>query len=183
VEGDPLELAKQRSKLVHRQILKVVEGLTGDQLAWRPAPKAHSMGWTIWHIARCADKFAAEAAPGGPTREIWETDDLARRWGLETSLLGSNGVGTGIDDEVAATLRPPERGELLDYTRRAFSAVDTLVDDLEGDAVSREHLSFFTEGAASVGRALFSSITHANRHLGELEYIKGLLGLRGTATR
>lgn len=177
---EALDLAKQRSKLTREQILTVVDGLSDDQFAWRPAPQAHSIGWTLWHIARCADKFAAEADGG---TEIWEREELADKWNLAPHLLGTNGVGTGIDDETAATLRPPSKDGLLDYARRAFAAVDRLIDGLDTTAIAREHNSFFTEGPASVGRALIASITHDARHLGELEYIKGLLGLRGTATR
>jgi len=37
-------------------------------------------------------------------------------------------------------------------------------------------------GRTTYGETLLVSVTHDNRHLGEMEYIKGLLGLRGTAT-
>ena len=35
----------------------------------------------------------------------------------------------------------------------------------------------------TVGRALLAHLTHDNRHLGEIECLRGLQGLRGTATR
>ena len=160
--------------------LKVVDGLSDDQLAWRPAPRAHSMGWTLWHLARCADKFAAEASGAS---EIWVRDGLAAKWGLVDALHGSNGVGTGVDDETAATLRPPSKDVLVDYARRSFAALDAVVDGLDADAAAREARTFYFEEPAAVGRALVTSLAHDNRHLGELEYIKGLMGLRGTVTR
>jgi uncharacterized damage-inducible protein DinB len=177
---DTLDLAKQRSKMTRELVLKVVDGLSDDQLAWRPAPRAHSMGWTVWHIARCADKFAAEL---GGTPEIWVREGLATKWALADVLLGSNGVGTGVDDETAATLRPPSKDLLLDYTRRAFAALDAVVNDFDAEAVARERTTLFFDEPAALGRAFITSIAHDNRHLGELEYVKGLLGLRGTATR
>jgi hypothetical protein len=180
MSGDTLELAKERSRLTRQQVLKVVDALSDEQLAWRPSARAHSMGWTLWHIARCADKFAAEA---GGTTEIWERERLADRWGLADALMGSNGVGTGVDDETAATLRPPQRDLLMDYAQRAFAVLDEFVGRLDTRGIEREHVSFFTDGPASVGRALIASMAHDARHLGELEYVKGLLGLRGTATR
>ncbi|TMC72696.1 MAG: DinB family protein, partial [Chloroflexi bacterium] len=85
--ADMLDLAKQRSKMTRELVLKVVDGLSNEQLAWRPAPRAHSMGWTLWHIARCADKLAAQV---GGTAEIWTREGLATRWGLAEILLGSN---------------------------------------------------------------------------------------------
>lgn len=178
--ADTLDLAKQRSKMTRELVLKVIDGLSDDQLAWRPAPRAHSMGWTLWHIARCADKFAAQA---GGTAERWVKEGLAAKWGLAEVLLGSNGVGTGVDDETAATLRPPSKDMLVDYTRRSFAALDAVVDRFDADAVAREQTTFYFDEPASIGRAFVTSIAHENRHLGELEYVKGLLGLRGTATR
>lgn len=177
---DTLDLAKQRSKMTRELVMKVVDGLSDEQLAWRPGPRAHSMGWTLWHIARCADKFAAQV---GGTAEFWVGEGLAAKWGLPEVLLGSNGVGTGVDDETAATLRPPSKDLLVDYARRSFEALDTLVDRFDADAVAREQTTFYFDEPAAIGRAFITSIAHENRHLGELEYVKGLLGLRGTATR
>ena len=178
--ADTLDLAKQRSKMTRALVLKVVDGLSDDQLAWRPAPRAHSMGWTVWHIARCADKFAAQAGAGA---ELWVKDGLAAKWGLAEVLLGSNGVGTGVDDETAATLRPPSKDLLVDYAQRSFAALDAVVDRFDADAAAREQTTFYFDEPAPIGRAFVTSIAHENRHLGELEYVKGLLGLRGTATR
>lgn len=180
MSADTLDLAKQRSKMTRELVLKVVNGLSDEQLGWRPAPRAHSMGWTLWHIARCADKFAAEI---GSTSEIWARERLATKWGLAEVLLGSNGVGTGVDDETAATLRPPSKDLLLDYARRSFAALDAVVDKFDADAVARERITFFFDDPATIGRAFVASIAHENRHLGELEYMKGLLGFRGSATR
>jgi uncharacterized damage-inducible protein DinB len=178
--ADTLDLAKHRSTFTRELILKVVDGLSDAQLAWRPAPRAHSMGWTLWHIARCADKFAAEA---GGTTEIWVGEGLAAKWGLADVLLGSNGVGTGVDDEAAATLRPPTKDLLMAYARRSFAALDALVDGFDAEAVARERTTFFFDDPSAIGLALVTSIAHDNRHLGELEYVKGLLGFNGTATR
>jgi hypothetical protein len=178
--ADTLDLAKQRSKMTRELVLKVIDGLTDDQLAWRPAPRAHSMGWTLWHIARCADKFAAQAGGGA---EMWISEGLATKWGLAEVLLGSNGVGTGVDDETAATLRPPTKDLLVDYARRSFAALDVIVDRFDANTVAREATTFYFDEPATIGRAFVTSIAHENRHLGELEYVKGLLGLRGTATR
>src|SRR5207247_5628646 len=129
--ADTLELAKQRSKTTRELVLKVVDGLTDEQLAWRPAPRAHSMAWTLWHIARCADKFAAQL---GDTKEIWAREGLAAKWGLAEILFGSNGLGTGVDDEIAATLRPTSTDPPLDDASRPFAALDADVASFDQSA-------------------------------------------------
>jgi uncharacterized damage-inducible protein DinB len=178
--SDTLDFTKQRSRMTRELVLKVVDGLSDEQLSWRPAPRAHSMAWTLWHIARCADKFAAQL---DGTTEIWARDGLTAKWGLAEVLFGSNGLGTGVDDETAATLQPPSKDLLLDYARRSFASLDAVVDRFDADAVSRERTTLFFDEPATIGRAFVTSIAHDNRHLGELEYVKGLLGFRGTVTR
>jgi len=183
MSGDAIELARHRAKLTHQQILKVIEGLTDDQLAWRPLPRAHSMGWTLWHLARTADAFQA-SVPDPETRpQIWQSEDLANRWSLADALMGTNGLGTGVDDDVAATLSPPAKGGLVDYAKKAFGALDAIVDKMDDDLWCKDHNSTFFDGPATVGRSVMAAIGHDSRHLGEMEYVKGLMGLRGTVTR
>ncbi len=183
MSGDALELAKHRAKLVHQQILKLVDGLTDEQLAWRPLPRAHSLGWTLWHLARTADTFQASVPPPEPKAQIWEIEDLANRWRLAPALMGVNGLGTGVDDEVAATLDPPGKGTLVDYAKKAFGALDAIVDKLDEDLWCKDHNSTFFDGPATIGRSIVAGIGHDSRHLGEMEYVKGLMGLPGTVTR
>ncbi len=181
--GDALELAQHRAKLIHQQILKVVDGLTDDQLAWRPVPRAHSLGWTLWHVARTADAFQASVPDPDPKEQIWQREDLANKWSLAEALMGTNGLGTGVDDDVAATLSPPPKGGLLDYAKTAFGALDAIVDKLDEAVWCKEHNSTFFDGPATIGRSVIAAISHDSRHLGEMEYIKGLMGMKGTVTR
>jgi hypothetical protein len=183
MSGEALELARHRAKLVHEQILKVVDGLGDDQLAWRPAPRAHSLGWTLWHLARTADVFQASVPDPDTKPQIWQTEDLANRWSLSEKLMGTNGLGTGVEDDVAATLAPPPRGALLDYAKKAFGALDAIVDRLDEARWRNEHNGPFFDGPATVGRSVITGISHDSRHLGEMEYITGLMGLRGSVTR
>lgn len=184
MSADPIDLVVQRSKLLRQFVLKLVDGLTDEQMSFRPAPTAHSIGWTLWHIARCADRFNADipSADGRTQKEIWGREGLTKKWGLTEALLGTNGMGTGVDDAVAATLQPPAKDALLDYTTRAFAALDETVGTIDAQRWQTEHTSIFASTPVPVGRSLISSISHDSRHLGEMEFVKGLLGLRGSVT-
>jgi hypothetical protein len=123
------------------------------------------------------------SAPGAGSTEVWINDDLARRWKFGPDVIGTNGVGTDVTDDVAARMAPPPRDELLDYARRAFAAVESSVDALTSAALDREYDSGILERRETVGNSLMVCLTHSNRHLGELEYVKGLQGMKGTVTR
>jgi hypothetical protein len=53
--------------------LKVVDGLSEDQLAWRQAPRAHSMGWTCGTSRVALTRLLAEFLLGSTTATsaIW----------------------------------------------------------------------------------------------------------------
>ena len=169
-----LSVLRDRSKQTRARIVNVVDPLTDEQLAWRPNPRAHSIGFTLWHTARADDNVQLDLT-GAPLE--WERGEWARRWGHP-----ERGVGTGWDDERAAALPLPPRAELLDYVRRVFGSVDTALDAIEDARLDTALKSRFMGGDSTVGEVIGACVTHDNRHLGEIEYIKGLLGLRGTAT-
>ncbi len=165
---------RARGKQTRERALRLVEDLDDAQLGWRPSPEAHNIAWTLWHMARADDNFQA----GVTTRPlVWSEGDFAARWGYP-----ERGAGTGMDDAQAASLPRPSKTDLLDYVRRAFAAADDAVDMIDERRAPEMHDSPFMGGRSTYGDALVVSVTHDNRHLGEIEYIKGLLGLRGSAT-
>ena len=170
-----LDLVKTRERVVHERLLGIVADLSDEQVGWRPSAAAHSIGFTLWHCGRTDDNVQADLS-GKPL--VWETGAYAARWSHP-----ERGVGTGWEDERAASLPLPPRSELVDYCRAVFDAVDAAAAALDEARLSETVRSRFSGGKdAMLGDILIRSLDHDNRHLGEIEYIKGLLGLRGTAT-
>ena len=170
----PLELLLTKSRQARERILKVVGDLTDDQLAWRPQHGAHSIGFTLWHTARADDNVQADLAG----RELeWVSGGYATRWSHP-----ERGVGTGWDDERAASLPLPAKGDLLEYVGRVFAAVDAAIARVDESVWTRSLTSQFMSGESTIGEVVLACMSHDNRHLGEMEYIKGLQGMRGSAT-
>lgn len=163
-----------RSRQAHERLLKVVDDLDDEQLNWRPAPKAHSIGYIFWHTARADDNMQADLA-GGDT--LWDRDRYFERWGHP-----EKGVGMGWDDEAAASLPIPKKADLLEYVHRVFAACDAAADAIGTSRFNESHPSRFMSREATYGDVILTGITHDNRHLGEMEYVKGLQGLRGSVT-
>jgi hypothetical protein len=156
------------------RVRRVVDELSDDQLAWRPKPLAHSIGFVLWHVARCDDNVQIDLT-GGPLELI--RGGYAARWGHP-----ERGAGTGWDDEKAAALPLPPKGELLEYVTRVFKLVDDATNSVDDERFAMKLESRFMSGESTYGEVLLVCFLHDNRHLGEMEYIKGLQGLRGTAT-
>jgi uncharacterized damage-inducible protein DinB len=168
------ELIRAKSRQARARILAVVRDLTDEQLAWRPSARAHSIGFTLWHTARADDNVQADLT--GAELE-WDGGEYAKRWSHP-----ERGVGTGWDDERAASLPLPPKQELFDYVKRVFDRVDAAVDGVDDASFERAVRSRFMGAESMLGEIVVVCMSHDNRHLGEMEYIKGLLGLRGTAT-
>ncbi len=168
------ELVRAKSRLTQERLRKVVEDLDDEQLAWRPSPKAHSVGFTLWHTARANDNVQADLNETGTE---WERGGYAARWGHP-----DRGVGRGWDDEKAAALPMPPKHELLAYVGHVFIAVDEALARFDEGRLSASLPSRFMGGESTYGDVILTSVTHDNRHLGEMEYIKGLMGRKGTVT-
>ena len=172
--GAVLAMLRAKSRQPRERLLKVVDDLGDAQLAWRPSPKAHNIGFTLWHTARSDDNVLVDLR-GGELE--WLSGGYPARFGHP-----EKGVGTGWDDERAAALPLPPKAELLAYVRTVFGALDAAVDGLDEERLATTVRSRFMGGDSTIGEVVFICMSHENRHLGEIEYIKGLQGLRGTAT-
>lgn len=177
-----------RIRRTHEWVLAAVAGLSPEQLR-RGSAGAPSIGFHLWHMARWADLLQAklpEMTEALATRlsarpQIWESESLAARWELAVEQLGGEATGMGMDDDVSATLPLPAAEQLLEYARSAFAGVDEGVTGVDDGQLVESCVDMY--GArTSVGTALLSHVSHMNRHLGMIEALKGVHGLRGTAT-
>ncbi len=171
-------------------ILAITRDLTDEQFVWQANSHAPAIRFHLWHIARWADLVQAHL-PGmsqqladhlGLGRELWVREELADAWGLAGHDLGFLATGMSLSDEAAMALPLPGQAALLDYATRAFAAADravAAVDDALFSAAGRDLLDRQT----SIGGAILNHLLHVGRHLGMIEALRGIQGLRGTATR
>jgi len=153
-------------ELVH----SAVEGLSDDELAWRPDPEANSIAWLVWHLTRIEDDHVAHVAG---TTQAWVEDGWADRFGLPLPVA-DHGYGHSPDQvgEVHAG------ADLLTGYYDAVSArtADYLAglepDDL--DVVVDERWN----PPVTLGVRLVSVVNEVNQHVGQAAYVRGLLGRR-----
>ena len=178
----------------HASILTYLQKPSEKQIHWRLSPETHSIAWHIWHLARWADYFQA-CIPGMTPElgrrlavgvQIWDTEQLANRWGFDNAQLGFRATGMQMPDEIALRLPLPAKIELLNYMEKAFATAEEAVKAIDNEQfVAMEQLQPLTEGFGgwgTIGEWLLVHISHDNRHLGMMECLLGLQGLHGTAT-
>jgi hypothetical protein len=176
-------------KDIHKVVLEFAESLDEEQLYWRPRGYSTSIGFNLWHLARESDYLKAvilERTPQlgedfGQPQEIWAREGLAQKWGFPTELNAT--VGTGLSDEIAATLPIPKKDELMVYLRSSYEELEGFVQLLDErypnfEAVDEEMM----KKLLNIRLNLLVFLSHDCRHLGMMECLKGLQTGFGSAT-
>ncbi len=175
-------------RFTHQHILSQVERATDEEFFFRPSPSVHSMAFTLWHLGRWADHFRSRLPAMTPAFEaklgrrpdMWIDEKLAEKWGFPVGELGLDQTGTLMDDSVAASIQLPQKAVVIDYVRRSFVAAEEALALVGGDQYLEINRLNPEE---TVLDAILRHILHEGRHLGEMEYLLGLQGEKGTATR
>jgi hypothetical protein len=155
---------------VREQMPDLVAGLSEDDLAWRPDPEANSIAWLVWHLSRIEDDHVADVAG---TEQAWSADGWAERFGLP---FGEREHGYAMSSSDVGKVRVS--AELLAgyydaVAARTAAYVATLVpDDL--DRVVDEAW----DPPVTLGVRLVSVVNEVNAHLGQAQYLRGMLDRR-----
>ena len=163
----------------HDRAMELVADLTETQLSWRADDSSPSIRFHVWHLARWAD--LVQEVFNGLGTQLWEHDHLGERWGFPLDNLGLGQAGGGIDDATALQLPLPKKEPLLEYGRRTFATSNQAVVTAAEAAVDRVLINsaaaeYFGEEAAFADIVL-RMLRHDNRHVGNIESLRGLLGL------
>ena len=149
---------------VHLRLLATCEGLSTEQLHWRPAPTANNIGFILWHLSRNEDARVTETGKLG--EDVWATGSWHARFGQPVSA--------------------PDPGDRMGLRALAIPSLEVLMG--YADAVhqrSAKYVSGLTpEGLDqapdparpeyTVSGSLRHLITHKNNHHGQIDYLRGL---------
>jgi hypothetical protein len=170
----------------------MVEELTEYQFRWRAPLGPQSIGWNLWHIARWDDYLAevlVQQTPSlahlGPAQQVWKAENIAKRWGLDSVDLGLEDGGTSLTDLQAAAMTFPSKRAIVEYAERAFDHLDAILPELDDSLIPQVLPTVTTEAFPThdpYGVTVVEMFRHACEHLGTMQALKGMLGLRGSVT-
>lgn len=162
------ELLADGFSRVHGVVHEVVDGLSADQLAYRPHPEANSIGWLIWHLTRVQDDHVAEVAGA---EQAWLADGWSRRFGLP---FDDRATGWGHSAHEVGAFRVGSGDLLIDYHdavyARTLKFVRTVTEhDLDRIVDTR------WDPPVTLGVRLVSVIDDDAQHAGQAAYLRGLI--------
>ena len=164
------DILRDSFKRIRDQLAVVLDGLSEEQIAYRPHEEANSIAWLAWHLSRVHDDHMSEIA-GEP--QAWVAEGWAERFGMPPDPH-QQGTGDG-PDEVAAI--KPDAALLLGYQEAVLARTYQYLDTITPEELDRI-IDTRWDPPVTVGVRIVSVINDNTEHAGQAAYVRGLVEKR-----
>jgi hypothetical protein len=159
----------------------LVRDLTPEQLRWQPEHHDTTITFALWHAYRSEDDLLHALVMQRPS--IFSSGAWAER--LPVAEKGLTPFGNGLTREQIARIEL-DPAALCEYATAVGDDIAAWAGSLGDDEAAEEvQLPFFKDTYPDVDvmtrleTVAFFSIGHVSEHLGEVQMLRGLLGLKG----
>ena len=147
-----------------------VNGLSVDELVFRPDPESNSIAWLVWHLTRIQDDHVAELEG---SEQVWVARGWAERFALALPQTDT-GYGHGpADVELVRADASSLLGYFEDVHDKTLAYVRSLTEGELDRIVDRRW-----DPHVTVGVRLVSVIADDLQHVGQAAYVRGILQRR-----
>jgi hypothetical protein len=150
----------------------VLRGLSQGALVARLDDEANSICWLIWHLTRVEDDHVADVAD---TEQVWITGGWHDRFGLPFDRVDT-GYGHGPSDVAAVRT---DADLLLGYYDAVADATLGYVSTLSATDLDRI-VDRRWDPPVTLGVRLVSVVGDTTEHVGQAEFVRGILERSGT---
>jgi uncharacterized damage-inducible protein DinB len=147
----------------------VVDGLAAERLVERPGPRANTIGWLLWHLARVQDHHLSELMG---SEQVWLNGEWAGRFGLEPD---PSNTGYGHSPEEVGRVRPDSGAAIVEYLEAVQARTVPFLERLSDEDLDRI-VDRRWDPPVTMGVRLVSVADDSLQHVGQAAYVKGLLG-------
>ena len=147
-----------------RWIKTATDGLTDDQLHYRPTADTNSIAWLLWHLSRWRDRISSRICVED---EIWLSEGWAERFGREAER-----TGIGDSPEQVEAFRV-DRDVLLGYADAVHRTIVARVSGLSEDQFNQP--VDYIQGERPAWSALVSVLGDSGQHIGQVNYLRGMV--------
>lgn len=151
---------------LERGVTRVMNGLTQQELAWRPSSGCNSIGLILFHMARFEDSFVQARIQSKP--EVWETE----KWYQQLNLA-ANDAGAHYTVEQVNAFPVPESKDLLAYYSKVRGRTKDYLNSITPDTFDKK-ITMARFGDLAVAAIFSMMITHISQHIGEISYLRGI---------
>jgi uncharacterized damage-inducible protein DinB len=153
---------------IRAEVLRAAADLDTDQLGHRPDAEANSIAWLVWHTSRVQDHHVSEIAG---VDQAYVAGGFAAALGLRPD---SSDIGYGHTSEEVAMIRPEDSLMLIEYHEAVTSRTLEYVAGIHAEELDRI-IDDSYDPPVSVGVRLVSVINDNMQHVGQANYVRGLV--------
>lgn len=160
------DLLRDAFERIRDTATRAVDGLSAEQLEYRPEGTGNSIAWLVWHIARVQDDHIADAAG---TEQVWTAEGWHDRLGLP---FAAEETGYGMDAGQVGSVRGLTADQLAGYLRSVHERTLAFIDgrpDLTRVVDER------WDPPVTLAVRLVSIISDDLQHAGQAGYVRGLV--------
>ncbi|MFH1382086.1 MAG: DinB family protein [Chloroflexota bacterium] len=149
-----------------RAVMRVADGLSQEELVWRPSPECNPIGLILFHMARSEDSFIQLRIQGKPL--LWESEKWHEKLNMPASETGSHYDGAQVN-----AFKPPLLKDLMTYYDAVRAKTEDCLKSVTADGFDRK-FTMPRFGEVTVGGIFSIVVRHVNQHIGEVSYLRGL---------
>jgi uncharacterized damage-inducible protein DinB len=165
-----IDLLADAFERIRDAVHPAVNGLTTEELTFRPDSASNSIAWLVWHLTRIQDDHVAELDGG---EQAWTARGWVDRFALPLEA-SDTGYGHGPEDVEMVTADPPLLlGYFEDVHDKTIAYLRTLREDDLSRVVDRNW-----DPPVTVSIRLVSVIADDLQHVGQAAYVRGIVQRR-----
>lgn len=153
---------------MQQAVTGAVDGLTHEELTWRPEPEANSIGFILWHQLRCEDVFIHSMIQQKP--QVWASEQWYQKLNLSENPMD---LGYGYSAEQIAAFSVPKLEDLLSYAKAVRARTVEYLKDMTPDK-SDEVIQTRVFGDLAIGKVFSLLLCEITQHIGQIAYLRGL---------
>ncbi|MDA0366707.1 MAG: DinB family protein [Chloroflexi bacterium] len=170
---DQLEIMRRGLDEMHRLLDRAVDGMTAEQFNFRPAEGGVSAFFSLWHYVRTEDNIVNFVVQRKST--VWLDGGYDTHFALHRT-----GQGTGMTAAEAEAVRIADVARWAEYQARVWSGTTEYLATLDPAEFEPRRVTIRPVGEMSLWDGLWSMcLSHGYRHVGEIEFARGVQGLGG----
>jgi hypothetical protein len=167
------ELLRNSLRSMHALLDKAVEGMTAEQLNFRPNQGGVSGFFSLWHYVRTEDNIVNFVTQRKPT--VWLEGSYDVLFGLPRTSQG-----TGMTEAEANAVQVADVAKWHEYQQGVWKATDAYLGAMSPEEFDSRRVVIKPLPEMTLWDGLYGvCLSHGYRHVGEIEYVRGVQGLGG----
>jgi uncharacterized damage-inducible protein DinB len=148
-------------------VTAAVNGLSHEELTWRPGAEANSIGFILWHQIRCEDHMVQGMIQQKP--QVWVSDGWHQRLKLSEN---PHDDGYGYAAEQVAAFPVPKLKDLLAYAEATRAQTIKYLKATTADKLDQKIQT--PMGEYTIGQIIAILLCEIIQHTGQIAYLRGL---------